>query len=244
LFGGLLTAKICDSYSAIQEREAVATIHDILLQPEGISDHIHRYTLSVARSVAYGRRVPHSEDPFAHEIKQIMVNFSNAMTSGRYLVESIPILRYLPESLQPWMTELGAIRDFELSSNLRNFKVALADAEKNPDRPSVANDIQKAQRESGEIDERQAATTCNEILGAGSETTASQLLAMIMGCVAFPEVVKKAHEELDRVIGRNRLPTWQDEESLPYIRAIVKEQHRWRTIAPLGKLYQSVEPSK
>jgi hypothetical protein len=41
--------------------------------------------------------------------------------------------------------------------------------------------------------------------------------------VLFPEAQKKAQEELDRVIGRHRLPTWEDEKDLPYVRSLIKE---------------------
>ena len=47
--------------------------------------------------------------------------------------------------------------------------------------------------------------------------------SLILGLIAHPRVVKKAHEELDRVVGSSRLPTFEDEKNLPYIRAIVKE---------------------
>lgn len=50
----------------------------------------------------------------------------------------------------------------------------------------------------------------------------------------FPHVLEGAHEELDRVVGLNRLPTFDDEENLPYIRAMVKETLRWRPVAVLG----------
>lgn len=39
---------------------------------------------------------------------------------------------------------------------------------------------------------------------------------------AYPDIQAKAHAELDRVVGRNRLPTVEDEKNLPYIHAIVK----------------------
>ena len=39
---------------------------------------------------------------------------------------------------------------------------------------------------------------------------------------AYPEIQAKAHEELDRVVGRDRLPTIEDEKSMPYIHAIIK----------------------
>ena len=50
----------------------------------------------------------------------------------------------------------------------------------------------------------------------------------------YPEVQKKAHEELDRVLGGTRLPEFKDEQDMPYIAAIVKEIIRWRVAVPLG----------
>ena len=58
------------------------------------------------------------------------------------------------------------------------------------------------------------------------------MLAMIL----HPEAQKRAQEEIDRVVGRHRLPSFQDEEHLPYIRVLVKETMRWRGVAPLGML--------
>ena len=39
---------------------------------------------------------------------------------------------------------------------------------------------------------------------------------------AYPDIQAKAHAELDRVVGRNRLPDIKDEKNLPYVRAIIK----------------------
>ena len=60
------------------------------------------------------------------------------------------------------------------------------------------------------------------MIEAGSETTSQALNNIIVGLLSNPEVVEKAHEELDRVIGSDRTPTFNDEPKLPYIRAIVK----------------------
>lgn len=55
-----------------------------------------------------------------------------------------------------------------------------------------------------------------------------------LATVAFPNVQKIAQAELDEVVGRHRLPTFADYERLPYIRALVKESLRWKTVDPLG----------
>lgn len=49
-----------------------------------------------------------------------------------------------------------------------------------------------------------------------------------------PSVQDKAQEELDRVVGKDRLPGFDDRDNLPYIEAIWKETLRWNTVAPLS----------
>jgi hypothetical protein len=71
IFAFILTSAKCDGYNDIQEGEAIATLHDIERAPEHFEEHIHRYSLSVARSVAYGQRVSRYNDPFAVKIKQL-----------------------------------------------------------------------------------------------------------------------------------------------------------------------------
>jgi cytochrome P450 len=44
--------------------------------------------------------------------------------------------------------------------------------------------------------------------------------------LCFPEVQERAQEELDRVIGRERLPELADEPYLPYLSAVIKETIR------------------
>lgn len=41
--------------------------------------------------------------------------------------------------------------------------------------------------------------------------------------ILFPEAQEKAHEEIDRVVGDERLPEWEDRENFPYIHYVVKE---------------------
>jgi cytochrome P450 len=55
----------------------------------------------------------------------------------------------------------------------------------------------------------------------------------------YPEVQKKAQEEIDRVIGSDRLPVNADKPNLPYIEAVMKETHRWHPVAPLGVAHAS-----
>jgi cytochrome P450 len=47
--------------------------------------------------------------------------------------------------------------------------------------------------------------------------------SFILAMVRHPEAYKKAQEEIDRVVGNERLPTLDDREALPYLDCVLKE---------------------
>lgn len=71
--------------------------------------------------------------------------------------------------------------------------------------------------------------------------SSATLLNFIVIMLAHPDVQKKAHEELDRVIGRERMSDLYDRESLPYVDAICKEVLRIRPILPFGVPHASIK---
>jgi cytochrome P450 len=50
----------------------------------------------------------------------------------------------------------------------------------------------------------------------------------------YPEAQKKAQQEIDLVIGNDRLPSATDYEQLPYVRALMSEVYRFHPVAPVG----------
>jgi cytochrome P450 len=64
--------------------------------------------------------------------------------------------------------------------------------------------------------------------------TVSAVQFFFLAMALYPDVQRKAQAELDAVIGPNRLPNYDDQESLPYINAMVKETMRWQLVAPIG----------
>ncbi len=50
----------------------------------------------------------------------------------------------------------------------------------------------------------------------------------------YRDVQLRAHTELDTVVGRDRLPDFDDKDKLPYLGAILKETLRWKAVSPLG----------
>lgn len=70
------------------------------------------------------------------------------------------------------------------------------------------------------------AYTAGTILEAGSDTTATAILTFVLLMLSYPHVLKRAREEIDSVVGEDQMPTFDDEEKLPYIVACVQEMLR------------------
>ncbi len=71
--------------------------------------------------------------------------------------------------------------------------------------------------------------------------TVSSMHSLFLVLVLFPQVQRRAQAELDAVIGRDRLPMFDDRPRLPYIEAFCKELMRWNMVTPTGTNFPEVE---
>ena len=51
-------------------------------------------------------------------------------------------------------------------------------------------------------------------------------MTTLLALTLYPDVQRKAQDELDQVIGNDALPTFSDRENLPYVNAICAEALR------------------
>jgi len=64
------------------------------------------------------------------------------------------------------------------------------------------------------------------------------MMTFLIACLLHPDAQKKAQDEIDAVVGRERLPTFEDRPRLPFVDAMCKEVLRWRPVNPLGVSHQ------
>jgi hypothetical protein len=64
------------------------------------------------------------------------------------------------------------------------------------------------------------------------------MTSLFLALVLFPHAQKRAQAELDVVVGRDKLPTFDDRPRLPYIEAFCKEVMRWVMVTPTGTIWK------
>lgn len=59
-------------------------------------------------------------------------------------------------------------------------------------------------------------------------------MTFVLLMAQYPEVQKRAQDELDRVVGFGQIPSFEDRPKLVYIEAVVREVLRWISMVRLG----------
>jgi hypothetical protein len=55
-----------------------------------------------------------------------------------------------------------------------------------------------------------------------------------------PDAQANAQAEIDAVVGRERMPSFEDRDKLPFVSALLAETLRWKVVTPLGEAMQLV----
>ncbi|PBK60894.1 cytochrome P450 [Armillaria solidipes] len=189
---------------------------------------------AISLRIIYGYEIQEEEDPFVELAQQAMYQFSLSIASGRFLVNLIPSLRYIPD----WFP--GA--EFK--------RIAKSWASTRKDMVEKPYEYVKQQMSTGEArtsftsKQLDACTSAEgevnikwlvaSLYSSGVDTTAASIYAFFKAMVLFPEVQVKAQAEIDAVVENDRLPGFDDRERLPYINALVLEVSRWHAVTPTG----------
>jgi cytochrome P450 len=178
------------------------------------------------------------QDPLYRKIYTVLDHFTAMAEPGRWLVDTFPALAALPSCLvQNWWT-IGRKWDAYDSGVYLVLYNKLIDQIKSGTAPDCfVKDFYLSNPEKEEargIDAETAAYTAGSMVEAGSESTSTAINTFLLACLLYPHVVKPAQEELDRVVGKDRIPSFADEPNLPYIAALARETLRWRPITKFG----------
>ncbi|KAG2141168.1 cytochrome P450 [Suillus bovinus] len=222
-------------YLPLQLRKARQLLQGIIESPEHYQHHIELFASSVIMSAVYDYEAKPKDDPLllAAE-KAIKVFLEVSSLPIQVILETFPFLLKLPS----WMPGSGfkklAIQSQKNASAMVNIPFHYA-----RERTMAATSNHCMVSESFKRSEMHSNANEFELaLKSASATafiagTASTLAVFVLAMMLYPDVQKRAQEEIDAVLG-NQLPTFEDRPSLPYVEAVLRETFRWHPVFPLG----------
>ncbi|KAJ8483391.1 hypothetical protein ONZ45_g14616 [Pleurotus djamor] len=221
---------IYEEYFPQLELEASVLVSTFFDSPDDFFNHIRRATTSLMISLIYGLPpILNSSDPMIVWIEDVAQRLAIAARPGAHYVEFLTWMTYLPRWMCPWRTDAERWH-IETSARFRELLDGVAAREKaGSHHPCISTRLlQECSKGTLSLDE--TTWTAGTLYLAGSDTTAITMLWFMQAMLLHPSVQFAAQEELDRVVGKSRMPTFGDFDNLPYIQAIVKEVLRWRPI--------------
>lgn len=237
---GLLNIAAAKSYVPYQMLENKQMLYQFLTEPDDFLYHIRRYSNALTTTMVFGWRTPTYEDDKMKQLFDGFAEFAEVnQTGAAALIDFFPFLRYLPDFLLPARQRARDLHKREKELYVGHWLKAKESIQDGTIPPCFCVGMAEAQKKEHFSDD-QAAYISGTLLEAGSDTTSSTLYAFVQAMLLYPEVQKKAQEEIDRVIGPNRMPTMEDEFDLQYTRAIMKETLRWMPTTIMGAVPHAV----
>lgn len=218
-----------DSYTNVLDYEATVLVRDLYTYGKAGSDpinpqpHAGRCSLNNMLTIAFGIRTDSLDHPLVARALKLSREFMNCTGPVSNLTDFVPLLQHIPNFMTTRGKKLHADLVETYGGLIKEVEVKMKNGEDVPD--CLVKTILQTQQEE-ELDFTDMAILCSAFMIGGVETTASIMQWFSALIPAYPDIQQRAHEELDRVVGRNRLPTVEDEKDLPYIRGIIKEVER------------------
>ncbi|KAI0640913.1 cytochrome P450 [Trametes meyenii] len=251
LYDGVGNKAKLQSYHHIQKRETRILLRNLAEEPAKYLDRVHLYLAAIMLEITYGKRVASMDYELVRVAEQGIHSSNGAGGPGSQLIDFFPILKKVPA----WFPGAGFQRRIAL---LREHMTAWKDSGYNmvmseqssgasTVAPCIFTMVQEEMGQNLSDDDvielkalsynvygdplllsklRLISESCTQSLGV--------MATFFLNMTLNPRVVRKAQEELDRVVGNDRLPELSDRDSLPYLDALLEEVYRWNPPLPLA----------
>ncbi|CAA7257444.1 unnamed protein product [Cyclocybe aegerita] len=243
----------------IMRKETEVLVVGLAKQPDNWLQHIRRHAAAVIMKVAFGYTISSLEDPFIKVAEETSKISGWAMAPGRWLVDYYPILQHVPSFVPgaqwkrqglAWrerLTYLSEVphnwvkEEMKNDTYLESFTSRFLQFDLDDEDGSVFSKFKS--NLGGEEDD--IVKWCAGGLYAGAaDTTVSALTSFVLLMALYPEVQRKAQQEIDIVLGvedgsigpydvSSPISDMENLGALDYLQAVMKEVLRF---APVGNL--------
>ncbi|XP_063297439.1 cytochrome P450 1B1 [Pelobates fuscus] len=216
--------------------------------------HLVVAVANVMSAVCFGQRYSHGD----LEFQSLLSNndkFSKTVGAGS-LVDVMPWLQYFPNPVRNVFRTFQQVNhefySFVYSKFLQHRHTVMRGVTrdmldalihtligKDGNKETTQNGIEKeAGVKNGQpgnhlLESDHVPSTVTDIFGASQDTLSTAMQWLFFFLIRYPDVQKKMQKELDKIVGRGRLPCIDDQPSLPYIMAFLYELMRFSSFVPV-----------
>ena len=215
-------------------------------KPVNALRHLQCATANTILNALFGVERSYDDEELG-KILDLSDNFRQAVHGSSH-VDFLPLLKYLPSKALSNLKLLINIHLCAVTKMFEKNKESYGDGQVRNIADSFISVVEREtekERESrpaGEdtvsmaplLNDEQIIALLGDLFGAGFDTSSITLYWALAYLVRYPDIQRQLHEELEHVIGRERLPTLQDIESLPFLQATVYELLRVTSIVSLA----------
>ncbi|EFB16312.1 hypothetical protein PANDA_012936, partial [Ailuropoda melanoleuca] len=196
---------------------------------------LSRTVSNVISSIVFGDRFDYEDKEFLSLLRMMLGSFQFTATSMGQLYEMFySVMKHLPGPQQQAFKELQGLEDFIAKKVEQNQRTL----DPNSPRDFIDSFLIRMQEEQNnpntEFYMKNLVLTTLNLFFAGTETVSTTLRYGFLLLMKHPDVEAKVHEEIDRVIGKNRQPKFEDRAKMPYTEAVIHEIQRFGDIIPMG----------
>lgn len=226
--------QVLHRYSELIERK-IRKLAVNLLESQGekalVPEYIKHAIAGITVKVTYGIDIADKNDPIMADAQITINQFNENTKPGSQMVEFFPFLKYVPgmrykRMVPQWRKEVNKVLEAPANIVMDELRQGIV-------KQTVAHELLQEPNMSPErLSDIQWMLA--SIYFGGIDTTANSINSAVLAMALYPEVQKKARDEIERVLGKDQLPTAKDRKSLPYIDAFIKEVTRWHPIVANG----------
>ncbi|KAG9089248.1 hypothetical protein FS749_001496 [Ceratobasidium sp. UAMH 11750] len=231
-------------FQELQKNEVQKLMKRLADVPGEFMQHAHLMAGSVAIRIAYGHKAKDSNDEFIRSAEEFMTAIGEATVPGRWLVEIIPLLRFVPSWMPGARFKRQASAWARMTTKHRQepFDLVVKKLGEGTAEPCFTTKLLEPEDTTHIVDAEEKETIksiASSLYGAGADTTSAILQSFFLAMTLYPSVQAKAQAEIDAYLSSaqdksSRLFAIADKEHLPYTSAIVSEALRWHPVTNLA----------
>ena len=239
LMHNLANINMASSYEHLQEDESIRAMRDLIQEPQQYEKWFLRFSAGLILRLAYSKPIHTGEEDHLKRINMVNHHLERIASPGSYLVDTFPILMRLPSWLAPFKREGAKLHAEELDL-FRTLLEEGTQASENQTEPNFCGRW-NAEKDSYDLSFDHVAYAIGTMFEAGAGTTQSAMQNFMLAMTLHVDEFRKLQQEVDAVVGADRMPLLKDMPDLPRVRAVAKETMRWRPVSAGGLPHSSVK---